>query len=277
MTLHDLDSPEAVETFRTSNPNVLICFSATWCGPCQKSKPTLMDLAAKYESGELSRSHDLKVGIAYEHDLGDALHAKYGVKAFPTYVLWTGKGSKEEGRVEGANFDGIRKLIEAAGCRKEMGEGHSLGGGVSGGDALSAAEARAKRLEKLEASAASSPAPAQDVAKEEAKPKEEEKATPMEEDAKPSVAAPADDAASTDVEMKDADGDAADDKKEDAAAAAEPEMVDPTEALDVAHVTTLTESMGFSEIRAQKGLLKGNGSVEGAVEWLMAHQDDDDI
>ena len=41
---------------------------------------------------------------------------------------------------------------------------------------------------------------------------------------------------------------------------------------------TLTEAMGFSLLRAQKGLLCGNGgNVEGAVEWLMQHQDDVDI
>eukprot|EP00567_Pseudictyota_dubia_P016566 CAMPEP_0197450178 /NCGR_PEP_ID=MMETSP1175-20131217/24304_1 /TAXON_ID=1003142 /ORGANISM="Triceratium dubium, Strain CCMP147" /LENGTH=115 /DNA_ID=CAMNT_0042982543 /DNA_START=218 /DNA_END=561 /DNA_ORIENTATION=- len=115
MTLHELDSPSAVETFRTSHPNALVCFSATWCGPCRSSKPTLMDLAASYESGELSHTLDLKIGIAYEHNLGDVLHSQYGVRAFPTYVLWTGSGTKEEGRVEGANFDGIKKLIERAG------------------------------------------------------------------------------------------------------------------------------------------------------------------
>lgn len=54
-------------------------------------------------------------------------------------------------------------------------------------------------------------------------------------------------------------------------------MVDPTTSLKQEDIATLTESMGFSLIRAQKGLLNGNGTVEGAVEWLLEHQEDDNI
>eukprot|EP00956_Cyclotella_meneghiniana_P015175 scaffold23035_cov73-Cyclotella_meneghiniana.AAC.1 len=57
----------------------------------------------------------------------------------------------------------------------------------------------------------------------------------------------------------------------------EVEMVDPSEKLKKEDLETLTNSMGFSLIRAQKGLLNGNGTVEGAVEWLMEHQEDADI
>jgi hypothetical protein len=52
----------------------------------------------------------------------------------------------------------------------------------------------------------------------------------------------------------------------------------PVDDLDPEALKTLTESMGFSLIRAQKGLLHSSGNtVESAVEWLMQHQDDDDI
>lgn len=55
-------------------------------------------------------------------------------------------------------------------------------------------------------------------------------------------------------------------------------VVDPVANLDSEVIKTLTEEMGFSLLRAQKGLLYGNGStVESAVEWLMQHQEDDDI
>ena len=37
MPLEDLDSPEAVEAFKSQNAGgALICFSATWCGPCKE-------------------------------------------------------------------------------------------------------------------------------------------------------------------------------------------------------------------------------------------------
>ncbi|KAL3816163.1 hypothetical protein ACHAXA_001650 [Cyclostephanos tholiformis] len=69
-----------------------------------------------------------------------------------------------------------------------------------------------------------------------------------------------------------------DDEDEDEDGGAEGMMVDPASGLRPEDVTSLTESMGFSLIRAQKGLLHGNGgTVEGAVEWLLEHQDDDDI
>jgi len=40
---------------------------------------------------------------------------------------------------------------------------------------------------------------------------------------------------------------------------------------------TLTESFGFPLIRAKKGLRNSNGTIEGAVDWIMLHQDDVDI
>lgn len=53
---------------------------------------------------------------------------------------------------------------------------------------------------------------------------------------------------------------------------------DPVADLNPEFLKTLTEEMGFTLLRAQKGLLYGNNkTVEGAVEWLMIHQDDADI
>ena len=68
MPLEDLDSPEAVEAFKSQNAGgALICFSATWCGPCKASKPQLEALAASYDAD----GGAVAVGIAYEHNLGD--------------------------------------------------------------------------------------------------------------------------------------------------------------------------------------------------------------
>jgi hypothetical protein len=55
------------------------------------------------------------------------------------------------------------------------------------------------------------------------------------------------------------------------------EAADPTANLDKEAIHTLTEFMGYSALRAQKGLFRGRGGMEGAVEWLLVHQDDDDI
>ena len=56
----------------------------------------------------------------------------------------------------------------------------------------------------------------------------------------------------------------------------EPEMDYPTSKLSAKDLTTLTESMGFTIIRAQKGLLNST-SLEGAIDWILNHENDNDI
>lgn len=262
MTLKELNSPEDLSTFQTTNPNTLICFSATWCGPCQRSKPQLEALASKYHNDP---DINLMVGLGYEENLGDSIQ-QYGVRAFPTYVLFSDNGKKEVGRISGVDFAKIEDLVNGCSAIKDKGfgsgEGQSLGGS---GTTLSPAEARAKFLAKFGAASPSQP-----------------KNVDEEEDTKP---------ASTpqDVEMKiepsnDEAPPAADDSKpmeiDDNTCVVVPdgpEMVDPTKDLSPELLQQLTEVMGFPLIRAQKALLNGGKNVDGAVEWLLQHQDDKDI
>lgn len=279
MTLHELDSASAVNSFKSSNANTLICFSATWCGPCKASKPELESLASSYQQDP---SVDVSFGIVYEHNLAEGIH-EFGVRAFPTYILYTGNGLKMAGKIEGVNFEGIKQLITANGCKKDLGVGQSLGGDGSVKQ-LSPAEARAQRLAMFD----KKNAPVQDTVMKEddvtenddendkkevvsdAKIDEStEAAVPMETEITDEKIKSSNDG-NEDVEMKDA-ADAATAKDD------EVEMVDPTTNLSIAHLDTLTGEMGFELLRAQKGLLYGTGGVEGAVEWLMSHQDDADI
>jgi len=210
-------------------------------------------LAKKYASS-------LPFGIVYESDLGETIH-QYSIRAFPTYVLFL--NGSELARVEGVNMAGIEAMIEKAGVggtAMPTTGGQALSDGAA---ALSPEEARAARLAKLGGGSAPAPAPAKSPEKE----------------AEPAPApAPAPAPKVADVEMKDAaatdaDGDAKMEEEE-----APIEMVDPTLDLDPEAIKTLTESMGFTLIRAQKGLLNGNSkTVESAVEWLMEHQDDANI
>lgn len=266
MTLQELESASAVNSFKSSNANTVICFSATWCGPCKASKPALQDLASSYHQDS---STNVKFGIVYEHNLAEGIH-EFGVNAFPTYILYTNNGSKEAGKIEGVDFDGIKRLIAQNGCKQDMGEGQSLGGS---GDVkpLSVAEARAQRLAMFEKKApAQTPPEQKDVTQETS-----DENTPMEteptEDTTKTATAAATTKIDEDVEMKDVT------ETQDKATADGIEMVDPTIDLSKEHLETLTASMGFSLLRAQKGLLNGSGNVEGAVEWLMTHQDDADI
>lgn len=244
MTLHELESPTALQSFISSNKNAVICFSATWCGPCKRSKPDLEEMASQYAADV---TKNVAFGIVYEHVLGDAIHT-YGVKAFPTYILF--QNGREVERVQGVNMNGIRVMIEAAGCNADLTGGETLGGGAT---PLSPAEARAQRLAKLGAITAPADAPA----KEEKSPAEDVEMNTEEK------------TNNEDIEMKDA---ADTDNK------AEASSEDPTAKLDEALLQTLTESMGFPLLRAQKGLLYGNAqTIDGAVDWIMQHQDDDDI
>ena len=278
MTLHELNSASAVNDFKSNNANTLITFSATWCGPCQASKPQLENLASTYQQDP---SIDVKFGIVYEHNLSEGIH-EFGVRAFPTYILYTNNGLKMAGKIEGVNFEGIKQLIASNGCKKDLGVGQSLGG-TGNEKQLSAAEARAQRLAMFE----KKKSPAQDPVSEEnandgndtkqsvtdAKVDEntttEAAAMETEPDEKPQAT---NNDKSEDVEMKDAAQTTTTTTTED-----DVEMVDPTATLSKEHLDILTGEMGFSLLKAQKGLLNGSGGVEGAVEWLMNHQDDADI
>lgn len=255
MTLIELSSPPELTDFIKSNPVCLVTFSAHWCGPCKASKPQL---------AEMARSAPVPFGYVHESDLGDFLHT-FNVRAFPTYVVFV--DGREAGRVQGVNFAGIQALVAT----------HAGGGGGSipetGGHALGGShtpeQARALRLARLEEAAKALAA-----------------ATAAREAAAPATAKP--EAMDTSGEGKAAAGpkegssDTMDASMEDAeqtegGGACRP-VTNPADGLDQEAVKTLTDQMGFTLIRAQKGLLYSpGGSVESAIEWLMEHQDDEDI
>eukprot|EP00339_Tiarina_fusa_P001082 CAMPEP_0117059772 /NCGR_PEP_ID=MMETSP0472-20121206/41555_1 /TAXON_ID=693140 ORGANISM="Tiarina fusus, Strain LIS" /NCGR_SAMPLE_ID=MMETSP0472 /ASSEMBLY_ACC=CAM_ASM_000603 /LENGTH=543 /DNA_ID=CAMNT_0004777681 /DNA_START=135 /DNA_END=1769 /DNA_ORIENTATION=+ len=252
MGLTDLASGAELDAFLKEHPNVcLVTFSAHWCGPCRASKPQLEQLA-----------NDMKhipFGYTYESDLGEYLHT-FQVKAFPTYVCFV--GGKEADRVEGVNFAGIQEMLaKHAGSATAIPDtgGHALGGG---GAKMTPQEARLLRLAKLDAAGA---AP---------KPMEEDKPPAVAAVAAPAAAKPAEEAP-TPMETEEPAPAAA---KEDATMAEAPASSNAVDNLDEGNLKTLTEEMGFTRIRAQKGLMySSQGTVESAVEWLMEHQDDADI
>jgi len=247
MALKEIDNADTLKEFIQNNTVCVVTFSAHWCGPCKKSKPDLEKLA---------ESSKVPLSIVHESDIGDYLHT-FNVKAFPSYVLFV-RGTEAE-RVEGANLENVKKMIVAHADKV----GPAVGGNTLGGS-RSAAEAKALRLDKLDAQVAfaktaNTSADNSETKKEE----EEEKVTPMEtEESKPAATTVRDEGKT--VVMEDA--------------AIEEEKKNPVDELDEEAIKTLTEQMGFSLLRAQKGLLfSTGGTVESAVEWLLVHQDDGDI
>jgi UBX domain-containing protein 1/4 len=301
MTLMELGSSKDLVDLLRNNKNVCITFSAHWCGPCKRSKPQLEQLASKMCNNN-NNNVDLKMAIVYESDLGNDIHA-YNVRAFPTYIFFV--NGQEKQRVEGANLALVQSMLEAQDLSPSSfgTPGATLGGGsgsaATAGAALTPEQARAQRLAKLDKATttttktassspvAAVPTPMEEDSKETSRApapiaaaptpakKEPEVPTPMEED---DAKEPPKKETTTEAEADSMEVEGAE-SKVTACTPVVDEMVDPTIDLDPEHLKTLTESMGFSLLRAQKGLLYGTGNtpVEGAVEWLLQHQDDDDI
>ncbi len=251
MTLTELANPTELQDFIKAQ-TCMVTFSAHWCGPCRASKPQLEALA---------KDSPMPFGYVYESDLGDFLHT-FSIRAFPTYVCFV--DGKEVQRVEGVNFPGIQEMVSThASAITRMPEtgGNALGGGAA--TILSPEEARMLRLAKL---GATTPPPVSTKSKVQ----DEIAVLPMEteeDDLKTkstqldSITSPS---TTTNVCME-VDND-------------ESKPENPVDNLDPVAIQTLTDDMGFTLLRAQKGLLFSSaGTVDTAVEWLMQHQDDADI
>mmetsp|Transcript_36450 Transcript_36450/g.41585 ORF Transcript_36450/g.41585 Transcript_36450/m.41585 type:complete len:552 (-) Transcript_36450:68-1723(-) len=253
MTLIELTSADQLKSFLEKNIVSVVTFSAHWCGPCKASKPQLEALAKS--------SSKVPISIVHESDIGDLIHT-YNVKAFPTYIFFH-KGTEVQ-RVQGVNLKGLQDMLAAhadkAGASLPETGGNTLGGSHN------VAEARALRLAKLEANVGVSSA--KNVAEAEST---KDESTPMDiEDTKPAVTE-----STLPTDEKDT---TKDDVMTDAENVVEPDKKSPVDDLDPESIKSLTEEMGFSLLRAQKGLLFSTGkTVESAVEWLMEHQDDVDI
>jgi len=266
MTLIELTSADEVKSFLENNSVCVVCFSAHWCGPCRASKPQLEALA---------KTSKVPVSIVHESDIGDYLHT-FNVRAFPTYVLFHKKTELQ--RVEGANLQGVQAMIDdhadKAGPSIPESGGYTMGGGR--GSNASTADARALRLARFGGATAASESKTNDSSTV-AGDSKDEVPMDMDEDSKPAAATNATANESKDESAGD-DATAKEDETMADVADAAPVFKNPADDLNPAAIKTLTEDMGFTLIRAQKGLLYSSGkTVETAIEWLMQHQDDDDI
>ena len=117
---------------------IVVDFTATWCGPCQRIAPIYEQLAKDFPQCTF-----VKVDV----DENQETAAACGVQAMPTFKIF--KGKQEVGSLRGADPEGLKALVAQHAGSRFVGEGQVLGGG---GDAAAGAgmSEREKRLAALE-------------------------------------------------------------------------------------------------------------------------------
>ena len=136
---------------------VVVDFTATWCGPCQRIAPVYEKMA-----NEFPQAVFVKVDVDQNRDVA----AQCGIRAMPTFKLF--KNKSEIAMVQGGDESALRAMVKqhAGEVEKFTGHGRTLGGGgaapmqassgpsgagASSGDGQGSAQSeREKRLAALE-------------------------------------------------------------------------------------------------------------------------------
>jgi thiol-disulfide isomerase/thioredoxin len=115
MTFTELESPDELTEFIQAHKVCLVTFSATWCGPCEHSKPELEAMALK------NHPNVVPFGYVHEHDLEDdgdflntftTIFCKAAITGFPTYICFSRTGPKCSGsRV--VKLEEVQEMITA--------------------------------------------------------------------------------------------------------------------------------------------------------------------
>nr|QWA14831.1 thioredoxin [Diaphanosoma celebensis] len=95
------DSQFAAEMNVTGTKLVVVDFTASWCGPCQRIAPFFEDLARRYP-----RAVFLKVDV----DQCPETAASNGVTAMPTFIFFRNKAKVD--RLEGGNPEALEQKVK---------------------------------------------------------------------------------------------------------------------------------------------------------------------
>jgi len=115
-----LDSHTFDEVALDTSKNVLVAFTAPWCGHCKSMKPIYEDVARNFKP----ESDCVVANVDADAATNKPLAEKYGVKSFPTIKFFP-KGNKEPEDYEGgrSEADFISFLNEKCGTQRAVGGG----------------------------------------------------------------------------------------------------------------------------------------------------------
>merc|ERR1711990_638257 len=97
-----IKSEEQFNTIIAAGKPVVIDFTATWCGPCQRIAPFFEELSGKYPSVTF-----VKVDV----DEMDQISAGCGVRCMPTFMVYKDGSLQADGKLEGASPDALEQLV----------------------------------------------------------------------------------------------------------------------------------------------------------------------
>mmetsp|Transcript_30618 Transcript_30618/g.89623 ORF Transcript_30618/g.89623 Transcript_30618/m.89623 type:complete len:146 (+) Transcript_30618:1283-1720(+) len=118
---------------------VVVDFTASWCGPCQRIAPAFAQMASKYPHVSF-----VKVDVDENEDVA----VECGIQAMPTFKAFRDK--KEVGMVRGADDTSLEELVVKHQGDKwsTTGQGQTLGGAEVAQSEMSEREKRLAALEK---------------------------------------------------------------------------------------------------------------------------------
>ena len=94
--INDVDNvtPDEIDMLITNDCLVVLDFSASWCGPCQKLYPHLQKIAEKYPDVYL-----FKIDVSSDNDHDQSLGDMYEISSLPTLIYFKHKNllDKQEG------------------------------------------------------------------------------------------------------------------------------------------------------------------------------------
>lgn len=99
------------QQFASANDLIyIVCFTASWCGPCKQIKPFIVDLQSKYNASAKFLFVDV--------DENTAMAETYGIQSMPTFVAF--RKNNQLVQFKGANKEQlahyVRLLVQTAYC-----------------------------------------------------------------------------------------------------------------------------------------------------------------